>query len=381
VYTISNAVLIIYFLAPQSIYEFPGFESVSWNTAVGFLIYVSTMLSNYHESLLQELNLPEDLPLINKKFVDFWFNLSFLSPIVIIIVISLLHFFGVVSSKVGMGISLFFVCLLPFPITYFFYKETVSWSIKIYQKNRKIFLRDEDILFHNQLLQEFAQITSHNLRGPIVSLSNLTKLALDDDTSEDITKRSFELLEEKLPSLVTTVDSLADFYNMIKTGEIAYQTCDFREIFEEVLIDCKNTNDADELSLNIEFDLNVPTVEYPNIYIRNLLYNLVSNSIKYRKKEGPLNLVLKTEPIESEGLELSFKDNGSGMDLKYFKKHIFKFGKSYHNFSNSKGIGLFIVKNQLARLGDTIDVYSKEGEYTEFIIKLNYHGKKELGYS
>lgn len=381
VYTTSNIILIIYFFAPQQLFSYPGFGSFSWVTAVGFLLYASTLLSSYYRSLFEDTDLPEDFSIINKKFVIFWFKVSFFTPVLIILTINLLRSFSFLSPESGMGLSLFFVCLLPFPITFLIYKGTVNWNVRIYEKNKKLSLGEEEIHFHNKLLREFAQITSHNLRGPIVSLSNLTKIALDEEISEDIAKRSFELLEEKLPSLLATIDSLADFYNMINTGKILYKTCDLKQIFKEVLTDCKSSYNTNELELNIEIDLDKPTIEYPDIYIRNLFYNLLSNSIKYRKKEGSLDLIVRTKDLESDGIELTFRDNGLGMDLTKFKKSIFKFGKSYHNFSNSKGIGLFILKNQLARLGDTIDVYSEEGKFTEFIIKLNHHGKKELGYS
>lgn len=143
----------------------------------------------------------------------------------------------------------------------------------------------------------------------------------------------------------------------------------------------KNNDQVNDQNLVTEFFLTVEDVEYPRIYLTNLLYNLVSNSFKYRKKEGPLLLVISSKDLGNGEVGLTYRDNGLGMDLKYFKKYIFKFGNSYHNFENSKGVGLFIVKNQLARLGDSIDLDSKENLFTEFKIKLNLHGKKELGYS
>ncbi len=381
VYTTSILVLIVYFLAPDVLYSTSGFESVSWNTAVGFLLYSSTLLSSYYGILLKKSALPDDFSLINRQFVDFWFKISFFFPVFIILVISLLHFFGVFSTNIGMALGLFFVCLLPFPITYIIYRETVSWSYRIYNKNKKLFLRDQDVHYHNELLQEFAQITSHNLRGPIIGLSNLAKLIADDDLSEDVRTRSFELMKEKLPSLVTTIDSLADFYNMIKTGEIEYQTCDIEATFQEAYTDSKHNFDFETSDFSYELNLFSKTIEYPDIYLKNLFYNLVSNSFKYRKKTEPLKITLTTKDLGNKGIEFTYKDNGIGMDLTYFKKNIFKFGKSYHNFSYSTGMGLFIVKNQLSRLGDTIDVNSEEGKYTEFIIRLNHNGKKELGYS
>jgi sensor histidine kinase regulating citrate/malate metabolism len=103
--------------------------------------------------------------------------------------------------------------------------------------------------------------------------------------------------------------------------------------------------------------------------------------MKYRSKDRPLILQITTHELNSQGTELIFRDNGMGMNLEYFRNKIFKFGTSYHNLEESNGTGLFIVKSQLTRLNDSIDVKSEEGEFTEFLINLNKDGKKELGYS
>ncbi len=381
VYVTSNLVLILYFIEPFRIYQFPGFESVSWNSAVGFLLYSSTLLSNYYGALIEKKDLPENFTFLNKKFVDFWFTISFHVPIIIILLISLLYFFDLVSTKSGMAMGLFFACLLPFPITYFIYRETVDWSVMIFEKNRKLFFREKDIHFQNELLQEFARITSHNLRGPVVGLSNLIDMATDDESTIEYKNRTFSLIKQKLPSLVSTIDSLAEFHNMIQNGEIEYKSCKVKDYFEEALSICRSDYESDKIKIITELNLERPNVDYPDVYLKNIFYNLVSNSIKYRRKGIPLKIYVSTQLGEKNETVLTFRDNGLGMDLKTFGKNIFHFGRSYHNFANSKGIGLFIVKNQLARLGDTIDVESEEGMYTQFVIKLNHDGKKELGYS
>lgn len=238
VYVVSTLVLINYFLSPEKIYVIPGFESVSWLTAIGFLIYSSTMLSHYHDALIKNSDLQENPSIFKKSKVDFWFKVSFYLPVAIILFVSFLHILNFISTKTGLAIGLFFVCLIPFPLTYFIYKETMEWSIKLHEKNTKLILRDQDIVYHNELLQEFAQITSHNLRGPIIGLLNLSELALENETSNEIREKGFELIKEKLPALAITVESLAEFYNMIRMGEVKYEKCNIREIFEEVLIDC-----------------------------------------------------------------------------------------------------------------------------------------------
>jgi signal transduction histidine kinase len=381
VYCVSNGVLILYFIDPQAIYDLPWLETLSWNTAIGFLLYSSIVLSAYYHALLKKQNLPDNFSFINKKFVSFWFYASFLLPVFIIIGISLFYFFNVLEPKSGMAIALFSICLLPFPITYFIYKEMIEWSNIVYQKNKQIFHRDEDIKFHNELLREFAQITSHNLRGPAVGLENLSEIAFDEKKPDQIRQKSLDLLKEKIPTLAATINDLASFYNTIELGKVEYETCDLKKHLKKNLTSCINNSSINEKNTELVLNLNVKQVEYPCVYIDNLFYNLISNSIKYRKEEESLIIEVSSNRHRKNGVELTYRDNGIGMDLTYFKNKIFDFGTSYHNYENSRGIGLFIIKNQLSRLGDTIKVTSREGVYTEFVIKLNHHGKKELGYS
>lgn len=383
VYVTSNVVLIFYFLEPSQLYTFPGFESVSWNTATGFLLYASTLLSGYYGKLIDNSKLPKGFKILNNNYINIWFSISFFFPVFVIFSISILYFLDFFTTKTGMAMGLFFVCLIPFPLTYFIYLNTVDWSTLIYRKNKKLFHREQDLKFHNELLEEFAQITSHNLRGPIVGLKNLTELILKEDMSKQLEKKSYRLIDDKLNSLTHVVEGLAEFYNMIKIGEVKYQKCEIKRYFEQAITMCQNEygQDINNGKVKIDYDLEVETVEYPKVYFESIAYNLVSNSFKYRNKNRQLVLKLNTSIMNDQCTELTYRDNGLGMDLEYFGNKIFKFGESFHNDTESGGIGLFIIKSQLARLGDTINVKSEEGKFTEFNIKLNQNGKKELGYS
>jgi len=378
-YSVSTYILILYYFGPAIIYSLAGFESVSWNTALGFLIYTSTLIPFYYPKMIAQKHLSDDFELISQQFVEFWLTLSFTFPVCIIIWVSFLDFSGFIPHSAALALALWLVAIFPFPITYLIYKQVVEWISVSNKQSIELSKKQKDILFYNSLLEEFAQITSHNLRGPAVGLGNITEIAFDESTPKDLKKESLNLLREKIPSLVTTIDRLGDFYNMIKEGELEYEKCNVEEFFLNAL-----TVSKDEFAhIAIEYDLklDVEEISYPPVYLENIFYNLVSNSIKYRHKNRKLKLSLCTEKLENGGVQIRFIDNGIGMDLKHFGSKIFGFGRSFHNFENSNGIGLFILKNQLNRSRDSIEVQSKENIFTEFVIKIKSHGKKELGNS
>ena len=98
---------------------------------------------------------------------------------------------------------------------------------------------------------------------------------------------------------------------------------------------------------------------------------MISNAIKYAKPG--VAPVIEISSYEDDGLVmLSFSDNGIGIDLDRYGKDIFKMYKTFHGKKDidSKGVGLFITKNQVEIMGGKIDIDSSLGNGTQFYIEL-----------
>jgi signal transduction histidine kinase len=108
-------------------------------------------------------------------------------------------------------------------------------------------------------------------------------------------------------------------------------------------------------------------VYFNQYYIESIFQNLISNAIKYKSLERPLELNIFTK-MTSTHLKLYIKDNGLGINLKLHKHKIFGLYQRFHENSESKGIGLYIVNSQVRALGGTIEVKSEEGVGTTFIV-------------
>ena len=102
-------------------------------------------------------------------------------------------------------------------------------------------------------------------------------------------------------------------------------------------------------------------------YIYSIFYNLISNSIKYRKPNVAPMIKIKSRSLEN-GVELIFIDNGLGIDIKRYKDKIFGLYKRFHENVEGKGLGLFMVKTQVETLGGTINIESEVGKGTKFIV-------------
>ena len=109
---------------------------------------------------------------------------------------------------------------------------------------------------------------------------------------------------------------------------------------------------------------------YPNIYLESILLNLLSNALKYTHPDRKPVIRLSTEKRQDQIL-LSVADNGAGINLKRYGEHIFKLRKTFHKHPESRGIGLFMIRNQIEAMGGDITLTSREGEGTTFFITFN----------
>jgi hypothetical protein len=103
--------------------------------------------------------------------------------------------------------------------------------------------------------------------------------------------------------------------------------------------------------------------------VHSILYNLVSNGIKYRSLDRPAEIHIKAhETIEH--VIFTVKDNGLGIDLASHKENLFKLYKRFHYHTEGKGLGLYLVKLQCDALGARIEVESELNKCTTFTVWL-----------
>jgi signal transduction histidine kinase len=112
------------------------------------------------------------------------------------------------------------------------------------------------------------------------------------------------------------------------------------------------------------------TLQSHKAYLFSILYNLISNAIKYRSPDRPLQISLKCFWTPKRGTCISCSDNGRGMDLKTAGKNLFKLYKRFHPGIPGRGIGLYLVKTHIETLGGEIEVDSAPEKGTRFLIYL-----------
>jgi signal transduction histidine kinase len=213
-------------------------------------------------------------------------------------------------------------------------------------------------------LEEFTEIVSHNLRSPIGNVLSLLEL-LSKSTDEKERDELNELITRSGKNILTSLDELNEVLKIKQDQQIEKQELSFETVYQRV----RNMLHSKAVETGAEFhsDFQVGTIFYPNIYLESILLNLLSNSLKYSDSRRKPQIKVKTY-TENENLILSVEDNGLGIDLKRYGHQLFKLRKTFHNHPEGRGVGLFLVKNQIEALGGTISASSKKNEGTTFTI-------------
>ena len=127
-----------------------------------------------------------------------------------------------------------------------------------------------------------------------------------------------------------------------------------------------------EMTLDLEKDVMVLGTA---LYLNSIISNLISNAIKYRSESRPLSIKVKSYKVKNE-LYLEIKDNGRGINLEMHKERLFKMFNRFHDNVEGSGMGLYMAKGMIEKIGGSISLESKEGRGTTFYIKLKSNGKK-----
>jgi PAS domain S-box-containing protein len=219
----------------------------------------------------------------------------------------------------------------------------------------------------NNRLSNFAHIVSHNLRSHASNLKmllDLFKAADENERTEMLTH-----LEAISDGLYVTIGHLKELVEIQFEIKIVKEKLNLRHYLKNILNILHNEITKHGVTIEINIPLDV-TVEYNPAYLESILLNFTTNAIKYSSPARKPMLLFDFEEVNGQKI-LSISDNGLGIDLKKHKNSLFGMYKTFHKHQNSRGIGLFMTKNQIEAMGGRIEVTSEVNKGTTFKIYIN----------
>ncbi|MDR3678861.1 MAG: PAS domain S-box protein [Flavipsychrobacter sp.] len=215
-------------------------------------------------------------------------------------------------------------------------------------------------------LEEFNRIVAHNLRGPAGGIEMMLDIILEEKNPAE-KEDMLRLVLGSSRSLNATLQDLMQVLEIKLNQDIEYSNCDLTQIVQTATQMLQGDILHSKASIHTSFL--VSEVKFPRVYLESLFYNLISNSLKYRKENVPVEINISSRHEDGK-TRIVFEDNGLGIDLTRYGQQIFKLNKIFHKGFDSRGVGLFITKNQLEMHGGSISVESTPGVGTRFIVYL-----------
>lgn len=220
-----------------------------------------------------------------------------------------------------------------------------------------------DLAFQNKELSDYAHMVSHDLKSPLRSISTLTSWLSEDyrDNLDEEGKKTIELISENVEKMDVLISGILE-YSTIGKSEIAEYDVNLQQLVTNTL---KSVVVPENIKLTVA--QNLPIVKGDKHRLQQLFQNLFENAIKYNDKPNGI-IEIGVEDFDDKW-KFHIKDNGKGIEEKYFDK-IFETFQKLENLPGSSGIGLSIVKKIVNLYHGEIWVTSELGIGSTFFFTL-----------
>lgn len=219
---------------------------------------------------------------------------------------------------------------------------------------------------NNKDLKQFSYITSHNLRAPLSNLTGLLNLIEDMPIENQELKEILNGFHKSTHLLNETINDLVRVVIIKDNPSIDKEEVLIKDVFENVFNQLSFMIGMYKPIIKLELE-RVSILNINKAYLESILLNLLTNAIKYRSQDRKLKIFVSSK-IVGDSILLVFRDNGIGIDLDRNKDKIFGLYQRFHNYPDSKGLGLYLVKSQVESMGGSISVESSVDKGTTFII-------------
>lgn len=247
-------------------------------------------------------------------------------------------------------------------------------SIRFEITQRKIFeeqLRDYSrrLELSNRELQDFAGVAAHDLQEPlrkIVSFADRLQGRLGETATAEVTGYLDRMVKatRRMQSLIEDLLS----YSRVNSRAKPFQEVDLREVLDGVLFDIERA--LEDSGAQVLVPDRLPTLNGDPVQLRQLFQNLLTNAVKFRKEDRPVEVRLDAEVVDGF-VVVRVTDNGIGFDDRYSEK-IFEVCQRLHSKDRypGTGMGLAICRKIAERHGGSIHGFGRPGAGATFVVRL-----------
>jgi PAS domain S-box-containing protein len=251
---------------------------------------------------------------------------------------------------------------------------TLAQSLILEQKTQQL----QDLTISNEELQQFALIASHDLQEPLRKIKTFGE-RLQITCRDSLNEQGLDYLQRMLNATLrmqTLIQGLLALSRVTTKGQ-KFVTVNLNQIVQEVLSDLEITIQQTQVQVEVE---ELPVIQADPLQMRQLIQNLIINSIKFRRQNQPpvikiysqvLDNHLENPILNNDHHQIIVEDNGIGFSEQYLDRifHIFQRLHNRHEYEGT-GIGLAICRKIVERHRGYITAKSQPDQGAKFIITL-----------
>lgn len=236
------------------------------------------------------------------------------------------------------------------------------------QKKTEDILKTQNEELHriNSELDRFVYSASHDLRAPLMSVKGLVNvLRLDNDPES--TQKYLDLIEQSVNRLDNFISDIIH-HSRNSRMDILVKEINFDELLSESIASLKYMEGADRVASIRDIRVTAPFYSDPSRLII-IFNNIIANAVRYRDARKNHSYIKIQIQASAENAIIRFSDNGIGI-AKEYQSNLFKMFFRASADSKGSGLGLYIVKSVVEKLGGSIQVQSELGHGTTFVISI-----------
>ncbi len=244
------------------------------------------------------------------------------------------------------------------------------------QTQRDLELSAKALREHNDALEEFSYVISHDLQEPLRMITSFTQIVQRrylTKINDENANYDFNFVIDGAKRMSTLIRDMLE-YSRWSARALPLAVVDLNDTLREAKLNLKVSIDKNQPIIEVDV---LPTIAANRHMVVQVFQNLISNAIKYRHPERIPHIQISVEAIPNEWL-FSFKDNGIGFEPQYRERIFGIFQRLQTDRSTGNGIGLAICKRTIERQGGRIWTESTLGKGSTFYFTLPITDLKDV---
>ncbi len=219
--------------------------------------------------------------------------------------------------------------------------------------------------------RSFIANVSHELRTPMTTIGGYIDGILDQTIPQEQQEHYLEVANQEVKRLARLTSSLLDISRLDEGREDMYiESVNVWDIIINVMISAELRIEAKKINV-VDLDAKASYVFCDKDKLHQIVYNLIDNAIKFTPENGKLEIDVVQNNPETTSVTVTNSGNGiPSCEIPFIFERFYKADKSRALDKKGTGLGLYIAKTLVQRMGGSISVSSVEGEYTKFTVKL-----------